>query len=95
MFYLTQKAYEDIKNIAIYTQKNWGKNQRIIYTKMIDDAFHKLSDKPEYGMKIDEIRKGYYKYKVGKHFIFYRLITNDDIEIIRVLHQKMNIELHL
>jgi len=25
MFFLTQKAYEDLKNIATYTQDNWGK----------------------------------------------------------------------
>ena len=42
---LTQKAYEDLKEIAIYTQKTWGKSQRMIYLKMIDEAFNVLSRK--------------------------------------------------
>ena len=95
MFFLTSKAYEDLKSIAIYTQENWGVSQRNIYLKMMDDAFKELSDNPDRGRKIDNIRTGYYKYKIGKHFIFYRLVFKSDIEIIRILHQKMDIESHL
>ena len=95
MFFLTCKAYEDLKSIAIYTQENWGVSQRNIYLKMMDDAFNELSDAPERGRKIDNLRAGYYKYKIGKHFIFYRLVSESDIEIIRILHQKMDIESHL
>jgi toxin ParE1/3/4 len=95
MFFLTSKAYEDLKSIAIYTQENWGVSQRNIYLKMMDNAFNDLSDDPNRGRKIDNIRTGYYKYKIGKHFIFYRLVSESDIEIIRILHQKMDIESHL
>jgi toxin ParE1/3/4 len=95
MFFLTSKAYEDLKSIAIYTQENWGESQRNIYLKMMDDAFNELSDNPNRGRKIDDIRTGYYKYKIGKHIIFYRLVSESDIEIIRILHQKMDIESHL
>ena len=95
MFHLTSKAYEDLKSIAIYTQENWGQSQRTIYLKMMDDAFRELSDNPEHGRKIDDIRAGYYKYKIGKHLIFYRFVSETDIEIVRILHQKMDIESHL
>ena len=95
MFFLTSKAYEDLKSIAIYTQETWGISQRNIYLKMMDDAFNELSSDPNRGRKIDNIRTGYYKYKIGKHFIFYRLVSESDIEIIRILHQKMDIESHL
>ena len=95
MFFLTSKAYEDLKSIAIYTQENWGVSQRNIYLKMMDNAFNELSEDPDRGRKIDNIRSGYHKYKIGKHFIFYRLVSESDIEIIRILHQKMDIESHL
>ena len=81
MFHLTLKAYEDLKSIAIYTQENWGKSQRALYLKMMDDAFHELSTNPEYGMKIDNLREGYYKYRIGKHLIFYRRVSKKDVEI--------------
>ena len=92
MFHLTQKAYEDLKSIAIYTQENWGKSQRALYVKMLDDTFHELSNNPKHGVKIDDIREGYYKYRIGRHLIFYRMISEHDIEIVRILHQKMDIE---
>ena len=92
MFHLTQKAYGDLKDIAIYTQKNLGKSQRILYVKMLDDAFHELSDNPEYGVKIKDIREGYYKYRIGSHLIYCRKISEHDIEIVRILHQRMDIE---
>jgi len=95
MFRLTAKAYEDLKAIAIYTQENWGKSQRIIYLKMMDDAFTELSKNPEHGKKIDDIREGYYKYKIGRHLIFYRMVSKNDIEIVRILHERMDIESHL
>ena len=95
MFHLTRKAYEDLKGIAVYTQENWGKSRRIIYLKMMDDAFRELSDNPGQGRKIDDIRKGYYKYRIGKHIFFYRLVSENDIEIVRILHQRMDIESHL
>ena len=92
MFRLTRKAYEDLKGIAVYTQENWGKSQRGIYLKMIDDAFHELSAHPGHGKKIDDIREGYFKYRIAKHIIFYRMVSKKDIEIVRILHQRMDVE---
>ncbi|GHU29669.1 hypothetical protein FACS1894152_8000 [Bacilli bacterium] len=95
MFHLTKKAYEDLKDIASYTSKTWGIGQRAIYLKMMDTAFHELSDNPQRGIKIDEIRRGYFKYRVGRHLIFYRLVSDDDVQIVRILHQTMDIESHI
>ena len=94
MFHLTRKACEDLKVIAIYTQENWGKNQRTLYLKMMDEAFHELSVNPRLGAKIDDIRAGYFKYRIGSHLIFYRM-DYDDVQIVRILHQKMDVESHI
>ena len=60
---------------------------------MLDEAFKELSNDTQLGKAVNDIRQGYYKYKIGKHLIFYRL-QNNDIEIVRILHQKMDIETH-
>jgi hypothetical protein len=41
------------------------------------------------------IRPGYRKHGVGRHIIFYRSIADDCIEIVRVLHERMDAERHL
>ncbi|MDA0739994.1 MAG: type II toxin-antitoxin system RelE/ParE family toxin [Nitrospirae bacterium] len=51
-----------------------------------------LSQTPEKGRTCDEIREGYQKYQIGKHIIFYRVITPHHIEIVRILHGRMEIE---
>ena len=93
-FFLTQRAKADLKSIASYTQKKWGIKQRNTYLTQIDTAFHVLSDNPIKGFNYDYIRQGYFKYRVGKHLIFYRIV-NLDIEIVRILHERMDIEQRL
>ncbi len=82
-------------SIGRYTRKQWGKAQQTRYLSQLDAAFHDLADKPETGRACDDIREGYYKYGVGKHLIFYRHKEKDQIEIVRILHGRMDIDQHL
>ncbi len=38
------------------------------------------------------LRKGYRAAKVKSHLIFYKLSSSDEIEIVRILHERMDIE---
>ena len=53
-----------------------------------------IVDEPQLGRACDEIRKGYRKHHVGRHLIFYRQTTSH-IEIIRILHESMDVDSHL
>ena len=95
-FRLTQKAKNDLKNIARYTEAEWGREQRNVYLKQFDECFHSLADMPEKGISCEAIRQGYRKYRVGRHFVFYRAINDErELEIVRVLHERMNVETQL
>ncbi len=93
-FKLTNKAREDLIGIARYTEKNWGQEQRKVYLKQLDDLFHTLAANPDLGRSCSEIRQGYFKYPDDRHVIFYRLGNESAIEIIRVLHKRMDTALH-
>ena len=94
-FTLTQKARDDLLSIGRYTGKQWGKTQQRRYLNQLDTAFHDLATNPEIGRICDEIREGYFKFGVGKHLIFYRYKEKDQIEIVRILHTRMDTEQHL
>ncbi len=94
-FVLTNKAALDLKSIAIYTQNTWGVRQRNRYLSSIDKSFHALAADRMKGQDCGEIRNGYRKYRVAKHVIFFREIDTDLIEIVRILHERMDIELQL
>jgi len=93
-FFLRPKAIDDLQSIWDYTVDTWGKSQAEIYLSLLDKTFKELARTPESGRKCDYILNGYRKFPAGKHVIFYRVI-NEDIEIVRILHQSMDVKRHL
>ena len=94
VFHLSAKSLEDLKSIGRFTLNSWGREQRNIYLSKLDESFHILAEQPHLGNARDDIREGYRVYHVGRHLIFYRQKTTA-IEIIRILHDRMDVETHL
>ena len=95
-FKISVKASKDIEQIWLYTIEHWSLEQADRYINQIFDEIEYLSEHPYTGKDFSYIRKGYRTSKVKSHMIFYRFNTdNDPIEIIRVLHQRMDIEQRL
>ena len=90
-FSLTRAAKTDLKSIGIYTQRRWGKPQRTVYTKQFDDAFHMLAQNRETGGICDFIKPGYRKFPNGSHVIFYRSLGENEIQIVRILHKRIDV----
>jgi len=90
-FSLTEAAKADLKSIAAYTQRRWGKDQRRIYAKQFDGAFHLLADTLDAGIACDVIKVGYRKFPIGNHVIFYHPLSETEIEIVRILHKRMDL----
>ncbi|MCO5239338.1 MAG: type II toxin-antitoxin system RelE/ParE family toxin [Chitinophagaceae bacterium] len=87
------QASEDIENIWLYTFENWSLEKADRYVNLIFDEIEYLADNPNSGKDFNHIRKNYRCSKVKSHIIFYRLTDKqNNIEIIRVLHQRMDIE---
>jgi toxin ParE1/3/4 len=93
-FRLTERAKADLRSIGRYTQATWGRAQRNSYLARRDVSFHLLACEPHRGRACDEIRPGYRKYHVGRYLIFYRA-SSEGVEIIRILHDRMDMEAHL
>jgi toxin ParE1/3/4 len=94
-FSLTKRALEDLREIGRYTQVRWGRDQRRNYLSQLDRQFHALAKNPSQGRTCDEIRPAYRKFPSGRHVIFYRTLATGAIEIVRVLHQRMDVENHV
>ena len=90
-FKLTNKAKVDLVKIAKYTEAQWGREQRNLYLKQFDNAFHLILDKPLIGKECDYIKAHYRKFPQGSHIIFYKEADKSNIEIIRILHKNMDV----
>ena len=53
-------------------------------------AVEGLAGGSKQGRAIDDIRPGYRKLAVASHFLFYRIADAGMIDIIRILHQRMD-----
>jgi toxin ParE1/3/4 len=91
-FTLTKRAMADLVDIGRYTQERWGQEQRNKYLSMLDSCFQQLAESPTKGKDCSDIRHDYRKINVGSHVVFYRQKQNNEIEIVRVLHGRMDIE---
>ncbi|PMO40024.1 plasmid stabilization protein ParE [Vibrio splendidus] len=90
-FQLTNKAKSDLKDIALFTERRWGREQRNVYIRQFDATFGRLAKNPELGKTCDEIRPGYRKFPLSSHIIFYQKTNNQPTLIILVLHESMDV----
>ncbi|ACM26224.1 type II toxin-antitoxin system RelE/ParE family toxin [Agrobacterium rhizogenes] len=92
-YVLSPLAEADLEEIWRYTAENWSVKQAETYHAGILDAFEGLASGLKVGRYAD-IREGYFKYVVGSHVIYYRQ-QDTEIAVIRILHQRMDVGLHL
>lgn len=85
-----ETAIEDLEEIWLYTFQNWSLEQADRYHALIYKEIEFLATKPETGKDYTHIRKGYRSAKVKSHYIFYKYSISE-IEVIRILHQNMDI----
>lgn len=90
-FKLTAAARSDLKRIAMFTERRWGKEQRNQYLRQFDGAFHQLAENTEIGRQCDYIRPGYKKFPISSHVIYYKRSGLECVEIIRILHKHMDV----
>jgi len=86
-FTLKGKAKSDLKDIARFTQKRWGREQRNKYLTLLDNSFRRLAENPDIGKDCGEIKEGYQKFPTGSHVIYYRCPGNAPLEIVRILQE--------
>jgi toxin ParE1/3/4 len=93
---ISKEALNDLEKLWLYTFETWSLEQADRYLNLLMDEIEYLSENPKSGKDYSHIRKGYFRSRVKSHFIFYKIILKDnELEIIRILHQQMEIESRL
>jgi len=87
-------AEDDLIGIWLYSFEQWGADQADAYLDKLQAGIDQLARNPTIGKACDHIRRSYRRLHVERHLIYYRVIQNR-IEIVRVLHDSMEPDLHL
>jgi toxin ParE1/3/4 len=93
-FRVTRAADADLEDIGRYTLRRWGPQQATGYLRDIDSCFGRLAAFPKQGRARPELGEAYRVFVVRSHLIVYRTL-DEGIEIVRVLHQSMDVERHM
>lgn len=91
-YILTNKAIEDLSKIYEYTFEFWSENQADIYYEKLVNYFELLAENPKIGKNYIEISSEIFGFLADKHLIFYRIITTQEIEIVRILGAEMDVK---
>jgi toxin ParE1/3/4 len=110
-FRLARPAQFDLANILATSAERWGTEGQQRYAAVLADAMRQVADEPEGPLtrKRTELRSGIRSFhvryarrsadtaKVRKpvHVLYYRVAQEGVIEIVRVLHEKMDPSRHL
>ena len=89
---LRQEAIVDLTDIWNYTLRRWSESQADKYYKAVKFACQEIGENPNIGKSYPEISKHLLGLKSGNHILFYHLISETEIEIIRILHERMDLK---
>ena len=94
-YFLTNKAVEDLSKIWNYTYESWSENQADKYYKLLIDFCKEISQDPQIGKNYRGIEKNIFGYKADQYIIFYRIIKASEIEVLRILHGRMDLKVRI
>ena len=90
---LSFRARADLDDIWVYSIEKWGRRKAGDYLRNIQLNVELIAERPELGGQHEVPGSEYRKRPVGSHVIFYRI--GPAVEIVRILHQNMDIRTHL
>lgn len=96
-------AEVDFANILKWTTENFGARQSRLYSASLVQAIGELADGPDVvgSMARNEIMAGLRTLHIarhgrrGSHFLMYRARPNSVVEIVRILHDRMDLQRHV
>ena len=89
---VSSEALSDLEQIWVYTCEKWSKEQADRYYSLLIEEIQFLQSNYNTGKSAEYIRPGYRVSFVKSHILFYKIVDDQKLEIIRILHQSVNID---
>lgn len=94
-YHLTNKAVEDLTEIWNYTFEAWSERQANKYYKFLLESCQEVANHPNFGKQYDNVTTGLLGFKSNHHIIFFRVTSPKEIEVLRILHERMDLKSRL
>jgi toxin ParE1/3/4 len=91
---ISKAASRDLDGIWEYTLYKWSKEQADRYYNLIMNEIQFIASDLTSGKQMDHVKMNYFASFVKSHMILFKR-NKGIVEIIRILHQKMDVESNL
>ena len=91
---ISKAARSDLDRIWEYTYHKWSKEQADRYYSLLMSEIEFITSNLTSGKPMDHVKKNYFASFVKSHMILFKR-NKEIVEIIRILHQKMDVESNL
>lgn len=91
-YHLTNKATSDLLGIWEYTFKTWSERQAEKYYNQLIETCQQIAENPEIGKEYFEVKTELLGLRTGRHIVFYETIGKNEVKIIRILHERRDLE---
>jgi len=92
---LRPRAKADFRSIAQYSIEQWGSERARTYIEAINQRLVALAAGQVPARSAHFVRQGYLMSPVGRHMIYFRRNGDGRLDVIRILHQSMNVAAQL
>ena len=89
---LTNLAVQDLSDIWNYTFDHWSELKADNYHEQLTNTFESIATNDQQGQNYEGIRRDLFGFQVNRHIVFYRIISNELVEITRILHERMDLK---
>jgi toxin ParE1/3/4 len=92
---LRPRAEADLDGIALYTRKEWGHAQAVLYVTQLRETCERvLPEQHRFARPLVE-RPEFLRWRCEKHVIYFQRAADGGLDVVRILHERMLPELHL
>ncbi|MGF9693199.1 type II toxin-antitoxin system RelE/ParE family toxin [Rhizobium sp. 0TCS1.26] len=92
---LRPSAESDFIEIGEYTRKHWSQAQAELYLQRLLQVIRQIGEQPLSGQALGPAGLGYRRRRAGSHIVFYVVVPNGSVEVVRILHEKSDALRHL
>jgi toxin ParE1/3/4 len=88
---LSPAARQDFLDIGDYTRDRWSEAQVERYLKQMLGTIAEIGTHPYSGTDMGTLRQGYRRRRSGSHLIFYVILADSMVEVVRIIHERADI----
>jgi toxin ParE1/3/4 len=92
---IRRPALADLRDISLYTRREWNEEQEAIHMRGLFQCFEKIAARETVIRDISGLSPGCLLYHVAHHLIIFHWLPDGRPEILRILHERMNVSMHV